>query len=378
MKLLSYTNDVQDFCVNNVELRLIKMLHDYDFDIHSDSDLRDMFDKYPNCSFSSIFNDPLFVTRELFQSVKHLFKDNGMDFTLNVGSDLSVKLLAVRHFVIQDFFIGFEERLCQCHGEPINKPRANQTVCGKTMKIIDSSDTLPAMTVGKGSTRIVVPSVIDESSHTKSIDGEMKVKGKFKTSSFPYETMIGPPFILVPSLDMELTLLEANEQKVGSLSSVIIRNNEALLCESTFDEEGYSITGSNVVFHYLIVGDKESRCLFMYKLASMDDLIPSMFLSPLSIDPEVEQRIENSIANIETFEEFNPLNFCSNKIAFMFKNTNLQVKQDRRFNEPKIVPVARRATQPQHNLVSQAETITIVDHEERPKKQRAVKKISFR
>ncbi|KAG2393078.1 hypothetical protein C9374_009655 [Naegleria lovaniensis] len=319
---------------DNVDLHVIKVVYDFDVDVCMDTGFIELVEKFPNTRCTTVFNDPLCLARELFLSTKHMFKPHGREMSLFVSKNSEpLKMSLIPSITLNDFELFVSDRICQCHEEKVNSnvlytQLQKGFVCSSTLKIIDFSDTIPVLRIGNGSREVLYTSGYDEKCLTLHTNIEMCVLSRVKLCSMPYELLFGETFLLIPSIDIDLSMVEKNESEIYYLCRHLVDTNEGLLCTSETSLRATSIKDSCVKYHFLIVADVEMKCLVVRQVSTSDEVIPPVFLSRLS--PHLpSSNISKELSDLELIEEFNPLSFNSNKINFVYKSIATALVQKR-------------------------------------------------
>ncbi|KAF0980732.1 hypothetical protein FDP41_013215 [Naegleria fowleri] len=325
---------------DNIDLHVIKVVHDFETDVCLDTAFIDMIETFPNTRSTSVFNDPLCISRELFLSTKHILKRQGREMALLISSNIeALKFSVLPSSTLNDFEISVSDRKCQCHHEKVNsnvfyKQLQKGFVCSSTLKIIDHSDTVPLLRIGDGLTELLFNSGIDEKNQVVHTIIEMQAVSRVKLCSLPYELLIGETCLLIPSIDMDISKVEQNESEVYYLCRHLVDNNEGLLCRSESSFKATSIKDSGLIYHFLVVPDLEMKCLIIRQIATSDEVVPPVFLSRLTQNLP-NSKVLKELENIEVTDEFNPLSVNSNKINFVYKTIALASAHQKKNDEKK-------------------------------------------
>ncbi|KAL9643225.1 hypothetical protein ABK040_014682 [Willaertia magna] len=300
------------FYTDNIDINFIKVVHDFEQDLDNDRDFRELVSNFPNCRFVTIFDDIIYLRKEIFFSLKHILVDNSKILKLKINNNTTLQFEILNSPVIEDFNLNFCN-VCVCHHTPVNVVQNLGKVCGKTMKLIDKNDSLIGLKVGEKT----FPLNIEESEVVEENYLEMEIDSKIKLETISYDIIYGVR-ILRPSCDLDIQLLEENQRQISALCSLLSQKNIGLLCHSNYDINGIFVKNSNVKNYYLIVGDKFERCLFMYSVATEDNTIPNVNLSSLSHELVHEEKISSVLDQIEE-TDINPIFLSSNKLNFLGK-----------------------------------------------------------
>ncbi|KAG8046251.1 hypothetical protein GUJ93_ZPchr0008g11731 [Zizania palustris] len=210
--------------------------------------------------------------------------------------------------------VGQLEKICRCHGHPIDPVNTNKAkwLCPITARQLAASDVIDsAVKIGEKTVLFLPASEGSSNPQRASNSISFVVIERTKLASLNEGLVMGTPHVVIPSSnDVELTLYDEsadqNTQLFYGLCEALFKLDEGLVCSSECNTETMKI---GTLQCYYLLQPSEKGPMLLRRLAGSEEILPLPDVSRpcySTVTMEVKNSIETSLSKI-VLKDYNPL-----------------------------------------------------------------------